>query len=78
MACRSNELQALWHERARALAQFEEWERVHVSETMSPAERFEAAATVYEWLPAERRHRPVATEGVAALHRRLRVLMPSA
>jgi len=69
------DIKLLWTRRRQAFEQFERWQ-----ETFSrghhdvPAQAFAVAAGLYELLPEAARRRPVATAGVAELHRRLGAL----
>jgi len=77
MASRNSDVRALWRRRADGLARFAEWERDHVDRDATPAARFAAASTLYEWLPPDARRRAIDPSGVVRLHRCLRVLMPT-
>jgi hypothetical protein len=69
------DIKALWAQRRRAHERFAQWERAfHESSRLTPAAAFAAAAALYDLLPHAARHRPIATNGVAELHRRLGVV----
>ena len=72
------DIKALWVQRRRGFERFEQWERAfHASSRLTPAAAFTAAATLYDLLPQASRHRPITTNGIAELHRRLGVLRGS-
>jgi len=72
MTSRGNH-RALWQQRIEGFRLFEQWERDHTRQ-YSPAGALSLVAGLYELLPREARVRPIATDGVAEMHRQLAVL----
>ena len=59
--------------REMSLSRHAAWELAH-GVRLDPAAAIAQVAGIYELIPEDRRHRPIAVDGVAAMHRALAVL----